>query len=72
MKVIRKDGIQYERDKDRDKKYDCSLNIRFDRSELEKLKELANREGIKYNALVRKLIVEYIKFKESGDNNVEL
>ena len=36
MKVIRKDGIQYERDKDRDKKYDCSLNIRFERSELEK------------------------------------
>ncbi len=71
MKVIRKDGIQYERDKERDKKYDCSLNIRFERSELEKLKELANREGIKYNALVRKLIVEYIKFKENGDDNVE-
>lgn len=61
-KIIRKDGVEYERKK-KERNYDCSLNIRFSRDELEKLKKLANKEGIKYNALARNLIVEYIKFK---------
>lgn len=64
--IIRKDGIKYER-KRKEKKLDCSLNIRFDREELERLKTLANKEGIKYNALARNLIVEYIKFKSKGE-----
>ena len=65
-KIIRKDGIEYER-KRKEKKLDCALNIRFSREELEKLKALADKEGIKYNALVRKLIVEYIEYKNKGE-----
>ena len=66
MKITRKDGIEYERRR-KEKKLNTSLNIRFDREELEKLKTLAAKEGIKYNTLARNLIVEYIKFKSKGE-----
>lgn len=65
-KITRKDGISYERKK-KEKKYDCILNMRFDKEELDKLKELADKEGVKYNTLARNLIVEYIKFKSKGE-----
>lgn len=59
QQIIRKDGIEYER-KFKEKKYDCTLNIRIDRENMELLKQIAERKNIRYNALVRSIIQEYI------------
>lgn len=58
--IVRKDGIVYERKK-RPNCFDCHLNIKFYRKDIEKLKVIANDEGINYNTLVRNILNSYIE-----------
>lgn len=60
MKVIRKDGIEYER-KAKTRNYDSIINIRVSRETIEDLKQIASKYGIKYNTMVRELIEDYIE-----------
>ena len=60
MKIIRKDGIEYER-KAKTRNYDSIINIRVSRETIEDLKAIANKYGIKYNTMVRELIEDYIE-----------
>lgn len=63
MKIIRKDGIEYEK-KPKNINYDSSLNIRFTKKNIERLKLIAEKENTKYNTLARKLIEDYIEWYE--------
>lgn len=58
--IRRKDGITYERKK-RNNNFDCHLNIKFHKENIEKLKKIADIHGVKYNFLVREIINKYIK-----------
>ena len=59
-KITRKDGIEYER-KSKTKNYDSVINIRVSHETIEKLKQIANRYGTKYNTLIRELLEDYIE-----------
>lgn len=59
MYIERKDGIKYYR-RPNIKNYDSNLNIRIEKEKIEKLKEIANKKGVKYNALIREIIEDYI------------
>lgn len=59
QEITRKDGIVYER-QEKKINLDCSLNFRFTRDNSNKLKEIANRKGIKFNAFIRNILEEYI------------
>jgi predicted DNA binding CopG/RHH family protein len=61
MKIIRKDGIEYERIKTKTRNYDSIINIRVSRETIEDLKEIASKYGVKYNTLVRKVLEDYIR-----------
>ena len=61
MKIIRKDGIEYEKTKEKEKHYDSNINIRVSRETIESLKQIADKYGIKYNTMVRELIEDYIE-----------
>lgn len=61
MKIIRKDGIEYEKTKEKEKHYDSNIHIRVSRETIEDLKAIANKYGIKYNTMVRGLIEDYIE-----------
>lgn len=59
-KITRKDGIEYER-KSKTRNYDSVINIRVSHETIEKLKQIANRYGTKYNTLIRELLEDYIE-----------
>lgn len=58
--ITRSDGITYER---RTKKgqYDTKIQIRLATQDVEKLKEYAVKENIKYTSLIRELIEDFIE-----------
>ena len=58
--ITRSDGVIYER---RTKKgqYDTKIQIRLATDDVEKLKVYAERENIKYTALIRELIEDFIE-----------
>ena len=58
--ITRSDGIIYER---RTKKgqYDTKIQIRLATDDLEKLKLYAKKENLKYTALIRELIEDFIE-----------
>ena len=58
--ITRSDGIIYER---RTKKgqYDTKIQIRLATDDLEKLKLYAEKENIKYTALIREMIEDFIE-----------
>ena len=62
QKIIRADGIEYER-KIKQKKFDKVLYIRISEDELDKIKIIAKKNNIKYSELVRKIIKEYLEDK---------
>lgn len=55
-----KNGTTYEREWNV-KEYYKNLNIRIDNDTMERLREKANEQGIKYSDIVRNLIKEYIE-----------
>lgn len=57
-KIIRKDGIEYER-KSKTRNYDSVINIRVSHETVEDLKQIADMYGTKYNTLARKLLEGY-------------
>lgn len=59
MKIIRKDGIEYER-KPKDIRYDKQFNIRMSSNDLEKLQNIANEEELPITTLAREILQEYI------------
>lgn len=42
-------------------KYDTYINIRFSSEDLSKLKDIAKKQNIKYNTLIRNILCDYIK-----------
>lgn len=58
--IVRKDGIVYKRRK-KDNNFDSRLNIKIHKETIDKIKKIANEKDIKYNALIRNLIEEYIE-----------
>ena len=58
--IERCDGVIYER---RTKKgqYDTKIQIRLATEDIEKLKEYAEKENLKYTALIRELIEDFIE-----------
>lgn len=63
-KIIRKDGIVYERKKrNTEDSLDSNLCIRIDSKLIEKLKQIAKEENIKYNQLVREVLEDYAEMR---------
>ena len=58
--ITRSDGIIYER-RTKEKQYDTKTNIRMASEDLEKLKQYAKKENIKYTTLMRELIEDFIE-----------
>ena len=58
--ITRIDGITYER-RTKGKQYDTKTNIRLSSEDLEKLRSYAKKENIKYTALMRELIEDFIE-----------
>lgn len=58
--ITRSDGVIYER---RTKKgqYDTKIQIRLATDDVEKIKVYAEKENIKYTALIRELIEDFIE-----------
>lgn len=61
MKIIRKDGIEYEKLKEKEKHYDSNINIRVSRETIEDLKQIASKYGIKYNTMIREILEDYVE-----------
>jgi len=59
MLVKRKDGIEYYRRKK--EILNIKVNIRISENTLNELKEIAQKKGIKYNALIRNVLENYIE-----------
>lgn len=60
QEISRKDGIVYER-KNKIRNYDSNINIRVSRETLEELKKIAAKLGVKYNAMVRGIIEDFVE-----------
>lgn len=61
QKVIRKDGIEFER-KRKQTKYDTNITIRCSKDTLERLKQLAKEVDKNYSDIIRELIEQYIEY----------
>ena len=59
MLIKRKDGIEYYRRKK--ETLNIKVNIRISENTLNELKEIAEKKGIKYNALIRNVLENYIE-----------
>ena len=59
MLIKRKDGIEYYRKKR--EILNIKVNIRINENTLNELKEIAEKKGIKYNALIRNVLENYIE-----------
>lgn len=66
--VTRKDGIVYER-KRKPKNLECMLNIRFTKKEMDKIKEIAEKEGKKYQPMIREIICDFIEYYERSEED---
>lgn len=62
QQINRKDGINYERNS-KTKNYDSVINIRVSHDTIEDLKKIAEYLGVKYNAMVRGILEDFIKKK---------
>lgn len=58
--ITRSDGITYER-RTKEGQYDTKIQIRLATKQVDKLKEYAEKENIKYTALIRELIEDFIE-----------
>ena len=58
--ITRSDGIVYER-RTKTGQYDTKIQIRLATEDVEKLKEYAEKENLKYTALIRELIEDFIE-----------
>ena len=58
--ITRNDGITYER-RTRKVQYDTKTNIRLSSEELQRLKDYAARENVKYTSLMREIIEDFIE-----------
>ena len=58
--VTRSDGITYER-RTKTGQYDTKIQIRLTTEQVDKLKEYAEKENLKYTALIRELIEDFIE-----------
>lgn len=58
-KIIRKDGIEYER-KSKTRNYDSTINIRVSRETLNDLKNIAEHLGVKYNTMIREILEDFV------------
>lgn len=65
MKIIRKDGIIYER-KEKVRNYDKRIFIRISAETFDKLQKLADKKGKKCMTLCREILEEYV---EKGDKD---
>lgn len=60
--IERKDGIKYYRkSKYKDEVCDTNINVRINKEKLEMFKKIALEKNIKYQALVKKMIDDYIE-----------
>lgn len=60
QKIIRSDGITYER-RTKEAQYDAKIQIRLSSEQIEELKQYAKKENLKYTALIRELIEDFIE-----------
>ena len=60
QQITRKDGINYER-KSKTRNYDSVINVRVSRETLEQLKQIAEKLGIKYNAIIREVLEDFVE-----------
>lgn len=60
MKIIRKDGIEYERTKNKNLNYDKRICIKLSSDQLEIAKEKCEELGISFAELVRRSIILYV------------
>lgn len=60
MKIVRKDGIEYERTKNKNLNYDKRICIKLSSDQLEIAKEKCKELGISFAELVRRSIVLYV------------
>lgn len=60
MKIIRKDGIEYERTKNKNLNYDKRICIKLSSDQLEIAKKKCEELGISFAELVRRSIVLYV------------
>ena len=58
--ITRKDGIVYERKK-KDLNFDCRVNIKCYQTLVDRLKEVAEEKGMKYQPLVREILEKYLE-----------
>lgn len=58
--ITRSDGIVYER-RTKEGQYDTKIQIRLASEQVDKLKAYADKENIKYTALIRELIEDFIE-----------
>lgn len=58
--ITRSDGITYER-RTKEGQYDTKIQIRLATNDIEKLKQYAEKENLKYSALIRELIEDFIE-----------
>ena len=58
-KIIRKDGIEYER-KSKTRNYDSTINIRVSHETLNDLKNIAEHLGVKYNTMIREILEDFV------------
>ena len=65
--ITRKDGIVYER-KMRKDMFDARLGFRYFNDKIEKLKQIAEKKGIKYQELIREVLDKYIEEETSNEN----
>lgn len=65
--IIRNDGITYKR-KSKNQYLDKTINMRYNSFKLEKLKEIANKNHINYQTMIRDAIDKYIL---GGEENNE-
>lgn len=58
--IVRSDGIEYDR-KMRKDMFDARLGFRYFNEKIEKLKQIAEKKGIKYQELIREVLDKYIE-----------
>ena len=62
--ITRKDGIVYER-KRKEFNLDYRMNIKLYKKTVDKLKEIAESQGKKYQPLIREIVEKYVEEYEN-------
>jgi hypothetical protein len=69
QKIVRKDGVIYEREIKQPNDYNSNLNIRVNNAKADEFKEVTKMQGLSYSDVLRNMMDEYVANHKNNEKN---